>query len=184
MKSYSYFIPLSLFIIPFLITITQAQDLINSTCKTFSQTDPNIDYNFCTTSLQAANGSHCTTVDGLGKISLRLVHDNVTDTKCYIKHLIRKGKWDPYIRQCLGDCLQLFSDATASVDEAIKYYDAKKFDDANVQISSVMDGATTCEDGFKERRGIVSPLTKRNDNVFQLTAVALSVMHMVQTGSG
>lgn len=60
----------------------------------------------------------------------------------------------------------------------------KKFDDANVQISAVMTAATTCEDGFKEKPSVVSPLTKRKDDAFQLSAIVLSVMHMIQTRSG
>ncbi|KAI3449023.1 hypothetical protein Pfo_005688 [Paulownia fortunei] len=185
MKPCSSLIPLALFI-PFLIIIqgTSAQNLITSTCKTFARNDPNIDYNFCTTSLQAAPASGCATLQGLGMISIRLIRYNVTDTRCYIKQLMKNRRWDPYVRQCLSDCFQLFSDAIPSVKQAMRYYNIKKFDDANVQISSIMDAATTCEDGFKERRGVVSPLTKRSDDAFQLSAVALSVMRMIQTGSG
>ncbi|KAK6162724.1 hypothetical protein DH2020_002565 [Rehmannia glutinosa] len=80
--------------------------------------------------------------------------------------------------------LELYSDATPSVKLAMRNYNAKRFDEANVQISSIMDASTTCEDGFKERKGVVSPLTKRNDDAFQLSAMALSVMRMMQTGSG
>lgn len=97
---------------------------------------------------------------------------------------MKNGKWDPYVMQCFRDCSDLFSDAIDSVKQAMSYYDARRFDDANVQISSVMEAATTCEDGFKERGGITLPMTKRNNDTFQLSAIALSVMHMIQTGSG
>lgn len=75
----------------------------------------------------------------------------------------------------------------SDAEDAMRCYDVMKFDDANVRISSVMDASTTCEDGFKEWKGgknEVLPLTKRNYDVFQLSAIALSVMHMIQTGSG
>ncbi|CAL5381165.1 unnamed protein product [Camellia sinensis] len=55
-------------------------------------------------------------------------------------------------------------------------YDLERFVDANVELSSVMDAATTCEDGFKEKRGVVSPLTKRNGDTFEVSAMALSIM--------
>ncbi|EYU42317.1 hypothetical protein ABFS82_14G154100 [Erythranthe guttata] len=178
--------PLPFLIILFITTIqsTSAQTLINTTCKTASNDDPNIPYAFCTTSLLAAPASRCAALQGLGSISIRLIRYNVTDTRCFIKQLIKDKKWDPYQRQCLDDCFQLFTDAIDSVKQAMRYYNAKKFDDANVQISSIMDAANTCEDGFKERKGLVSPLTKRNVDVFQLSAVALSVMKIVQTRSG
>ncbi|KAK6121597.1 hypothetical protein DH2020_044656 [Rehmannia glutinosa] len=185
MNPFSYFIPLVLFItFLIIIQVTSDQNLINSTCKTSSHNDPNIDYNFCTTSLQAAPASHCATLQGLGTISIRLIRYNLTDTRCFIEQLMKNRRWDPYSKQCLSDCFDLFSDAIPSVNQAMTYYEIKKFDDANVLVSSIMDVATTCEDGFKERRGVVSPLSKRNDDTFQLSAVALSVMHMVQTGSG
>ncbi|CAI9764629.1 unnamed protein product [Fraxinus pennsylvanica] len=159
------------------------QNLINETCKTLARDDPNISYNFCTTSLQAAPASQCASLHGLGMISIRLVRYNVTDTRCYIKDLMKNRKWDPYAKQCLKDCFELFSDAISSVQQAMKYYNSKRYDDANVHLSSVMDAATTCEDGFNERRGLVSQLTKRNRNTFQLSAVALSVMSEIQKGS-
>ncbi|KAL0380021.1 UNVERIFIED_CONTAM: putative invertase inhibitor [Sesamum angustifolium] len=66
----------------------------------------------------------------------------------------------------------------------MKHFNARRFDDANVEISSIMEASTTCEDGFKEKQGVVSPLTKRNGDTFQLSAVALSIMRMIQTVSG
>lgn len=83
----------------------------------------------------------------------------------------------------MNDCFELYSDAIPSIKQAMKYYNVKRYVDANVEISAVMDAATTCEDGFKERKGIVSPLTKRNDDVFKLSAMVLSIMHILQTGS-
>ncbi|KAL2251257.1 putative invertase inhibitor [Sesamum indicum] len=185
MKPCSSFTPLAL-LLPFLIMLKaiEGQNMINSTCKTSVINDPNINYDFCTTSLQAAPASRCATLQGLGTISIRLTRDNVTDTRCFIKQLMKNQTWDLYTRQCLSDCFELFSDAVSSVEEAMRYYSAKRFDDANVQISSVMDAATTCEDGFEEKGGAFSPLTKRNNDTFQLSAVVLSVMHMVQAGSG
>ncbi|KAK4416100.1 hypothetical protein Salat_2717400 [Sesamum alatum] len=185
MKPSSSFTALAL-LLPLLIMIkaTQGQSLINSTCKTCGINDPNIDYDFCTTSLQAAPASRCATLQGLCTISIRLIRDNVTDTRCYIEQLMKNPRWDPYTRRCLSDCFELFSDAVSAVEEAMRCYSAKRFDDANVQISSVMDAATTCEDGFVERGAVFSPLTKRNNDTFQLSAVALSVMHMVEAGSG
>ncbi|KAG8391451.1 hypothetical protein BUALT_Bualt01G0189200 [Buddleja alternifolia] len=181
MKHFSLLLPPILILS--IINGAKSQNLINSSCKTFSNNDPNINYNFCTTSLQAAPASRCATLPGLGSISIRLTRYNITDTRCHIKQLMKNRKLDPYVRQCLGDCFELYSDAIVTVKQAMKYYDEKKFDDANIQLSSVMDAATTCEDGFKERKGVVSPLTKRNGDVFELSAVALSVMRLIQSGS-
>ncbi|XP_073288606.1 putative invertase inhibitor [Primulina huaijiensis] len=182
MKPFSSFIQFTIFL-SFLIATQGSlnQNLIDSTCRALSTNNPNIDYNFCTTSLQAfPSAKQNATLQNLGLITIQLIEKNVTDTKCYIQYIISNKKWDPYAKQCLSDCLELFSDSDASVKQAVTDYKNSRFDDANVQISSVMDAATTCEDGFDEERGVDSGLKKRNDYVFQLSAMALSVMNMIQ----
>ncbi|GER49411.1 plant invertase/pectin methylesterase inhibitor [Striga asiatica] len=183
--------PISIFFLSVLIIIiiqaasSSNQTLINSTCKTAANDNPNINFSFCTTSLQAAPASRCATLKGLGTISIRLIRYNITDTRCHIRQLLKNSKkLDPYVRQCLDDCFQLYSDAIPSVKEAMRLYNQNKFDDATTQISAIMTDSTTCEDGFGERKGVVSPLTSRNGYSFELSAIALSVMRIVQTGSG
>lgn len=115
-------------------------------------------------------------------ISIRLTRYNLTDTRCYIKQLLKGKSFDVYVRGCLEDCLQLYTDAIPSIKEAMKYYNEKQFLDVNTLVTAVMDAATTCEDGFKERQGVVSPLTKRNDATFKLSAMVLFIMNVLQTG--
>ncbi|KAL3613646.1 hypothetical protein CASFOL_041720 [Castilleja foliolosa] len=171
--------PFFLFFISILIIIQAAssQTLIKSTCKISVANDPNIDYNFCTTSLLPAPASRCATLAGLGSIAIRLVRYNLTDTRCHIKMLLTNKTLDPYIKQCLDGCFELYSDAISSVKDAMRYYKAGKFNDANLQISSVLDASTTCEDGFIEGE-VVSPLRKRNNDMLQLSAIVLSIMRI------
>ncbi|KAI8572514.1 hypothetical protein RHMOL_Rhmol01G0205100 [Rhododendron molle] len=160
-----------------------AQNLIYETCKTCSRFDPNVNFGFCTSSLQAAPASRCAALVSLGKISIRLVHYNVTDTRCQVKQLLKKKKLDPFVKECLQDCLGLYNDAISSSKQAMKQYDSKNYADANTHLSSVMDAASTCEDGFMEKQGVVSPLTKGNNDTFHLSAMALSIVHLIGSGS-
>ncbi|XP_073154658.1 putative invertase inhibitor [Henckelia pumila] len=181
MKPFSSFIQFTIFL-SFLIAAQGSinQNLIDSTCRTISVNDPNVDYNFCTTSLQGfPSAKQNATLQKLGSITIQLIEKNVTDTKYYIQHIISNQKWDPYTKQCLSDCLELFSDSAPSAKQAETDYENTRFDDANVQISLVMTAATTCEDGFEER-SVVSDIKKRNGDVFQLSAMALSMMNMIQ----
>ncbi|GAA0144472.1 hypothetical protein LIER_04907 [Lithospermum erythrorhizon] len=181
-------IPLTILPLLFLLcaietTLAQNVSLIRNTCKTSVTNDPNIKLNFCTTSLQAAPASRCASLRGLAMISIRLLRYNVTDTRCLIKQLEKTKNWDDFNKRRLNDCLEVYSDAIPSVKQAMKSFNAKKYDDANIQITAVMDAATTCEDGFKERgNGTTSssPLKKRNDDAFQLGAIALSVLRIIQ----
>ncbi|XP_047315016.1 putative invertase inhibitor [Impatiens glandulifera] len=167
-----------------LSTITTAQNLIEKTCKQSSETNPNIKYGFCSSSLQAAPASRCAALRGLGSIAIRLVRYNLTDTRCETKMLLKNNlTMDPFVKSCLMDCFDLYSDAMLSVKQAMKSFNFQRYDDANIQISSIMDAASTCEDGFKERKGLVSPLKKRNDDAFALSAIVLSIMNLLQKRS-
>ncbi|CAN4126009.1 unnamed protein product [Withania somnifera] len=183
---FSFFLPLSLFLSLFFLTFhgSTGQNLIENSCRSCSKDDPNIKYGFCTSSLQAAPASQCASLGGLGMISIRLIRYNVTDTRCHVKILLKDKNLDPYVKSCLRDCLELYSDAIPSIKLAMKSYNLRKYYDANIQISSVMDAATTCEDGFKEKDGVVSPLTKRNEITFQLSAIALSLMNLIKNNNG
>ncbi|GMI95721.1 hypothetical protein like AT5G46940 [Hibiscus trionum] len=156
--------------------------LIRKTCKKCAQTDPNLSYNFCVTSLQAAPNSHCANnLRQLGRISIKLLGRNLTNSRSYIKELLTKNKrMEPFVRSCLQDCLDLYSDAILTGRQAIQDYKAKRYDDSNIDVSSIMDAATTCEDGFREKEGVVSPLTKRNNDTFQLSAISLSIINMIR----
>ncbi|KAL4339744.1 hypothetical protein GQ457_08G023560 [Hibiscus cannabinus] len=159
--------------------------LIRRTCKKCAQSDPNLSYNFCVTSLQAAPNSHCANnLRQLGKISIKLLRRNLTNSRSYIKELLRNKRMEPFVRSCLHDCLDLYSDAILTAKQGVQDYKAKRYEDSNIEVSSIMDAATTCEDGFKEEEGVVSPLTKRNHDTFQLSAIALSIINMIRSDYG
>ncbi|XP_051147880.1 putative invertase inhibitor [Andrographis paniculata] len=166
--------------------LVSTETLIESSCKTFAQSDPNIDYGFCTSSMKGATAGGRATLPALGAISLRLVQDNLTDTRRHVREILNNSSMlSPYSRRCLHDCLELFSDAVSGVEDAARDYDAKRFDDANVKMSAVMDAPTTCEDGFKEGpAAVASPLSKRNRDAFELSAIALSIINVVRRGPG
>ncbi|KAK7350518.1 hypothetical protein VNO77_09220 [Canavalia gladiata] len=155
--------------------------LIKQTCKNCSKSDPNISYKFCITSFQSDRRSHwAKTLQELGLLSIKLVRHNVTNTSAHINELLKRKKGlDPFIEECLDDCLEVYSDSISTLRGAIRDYKAMRYADSNVKLSSVLDASTTCEDGFKQKNGVVSPLTKRNKDTFQLSAIALSIVNML-----
>jgi pectinesterase inhibitor-like protein len=157
-----------------------ANHLIQQTCKNCSKGDPNISYKFCTTSFQSDHRSQCAqNLEELGILSIKITRHNVTNTCDYIKDLLKKKDKDPFIKECLNDCLEVYSDAITTFRVAIRDYKAKRYEDCNFKLSSIIDASTTCEDGFKQKNDVISPLTKRNKNVFQLSAIALSIVNML-----
>ncbi|KAL4015317.1 hypothetical protein IC575_027561 [Cucumis melo] len=157
--------------------------LIYKTCKASSEQDPNISFDFCITSLKPAATKHRhgdTSLRRLGLMTIYLIRHNMSSTRHHIKKLQRKkGPGDPFVKLCLTDCLELYSDAIPMVKQARKDYKAGRYADANSKISSVMDDCSTCEEGFEEKEGVVSPLTNRNHNAFELSAIALSIINML-----
>ncbi|XP_004145025.1 putative invertase inhibitor [Cucumis sativus] len=158
--------------------------LIYKTCKASSEQDPNISFNFCVTSLKPAATKHRhgdTSLRRLGLITIYLIRHNMSNTRHHIKKYLHKNKGprDPFVKLCLTDCLELYSDAIPTVKQARKDYKAGRYADANLKISSVMDDCSTCEEGFKEKDGVISPLTNRNHNAFELSAIALSIINML-----
>ncbi|KAJ8755879.1 hypothetical protein K2173_024424 [Erythroxylum novogranatense] len=158
---------------------TTSHNIIKSTCKICAKKDPNFSYNFCVTSLQAAPGSRCADLRELGIISMKLINHNLTDTRLYMKELLKDKKIDPFTRARLDDCLELYSDAIPHLKQAMADYKSNRYDDANIQLSGVMEAPTTCEDGFQEQGGAVSPLTKMNNDTYRLSALALVITNML-----
>ncbi|PQP94933.1 putative invertase inhibitor [Prunus yedoensis var. nudiflora] len=110
---------------------------------------------------------------------MNLILHNITSTRQHIKHLLKNTKLDKFLRASLEVCLELYSDAIPDIKKALRSYKAKQYRDANKRVTGVYDAPVTCEDGFHEREGLVSPLTKRNNDAVQLSAIALSIIHML-----
>ncbi|KAJ8428173.1 hypothetical protein Cgig2_015614 [Carnegiea gigantea] len=153
-------------------------DLINRTCK-HSSSNPNIDQNFCVYALQAFPASRCANLTQLGLISITLVKNNVTDTRCLVKRFLEDKKSDKGTKAALKDCLELYSDSADALSDASKDLKAGRFSDANIKVSSVMDASTTCGQGFDDL-GVSSPLKNENGYIFQLSAITLSIIKIMR----
>lgn len=120
------------------VEATATTPLIQETCRKVALNDPNLSYGFCRAALQSAPNSLCAdSPRKLGLISIKLVRGNITSTRCYIEHLLGDKKIDPYFRSCLDDCLELYSDALPTVNQAIKDYQAKRY---SYQVFNNCDG--------------------------------------------
>lgn len=163
---------------------SSGSDFVHLSCKNAAKSDPNFSYSFCVESLKVNSKSQTArNIEDLFKISIELTISNASDVVFVVSKLLKDNKFDGYARNCLHDCLELYSDAVSSLKEALcDFVKSKDLYNANVEISSAMDASTTCEDGFKEKKGQLSPLTKENKFFFQLTAISLAFSNMVHVG--
>ncbi|KAI9176581.1 hypothetical protein LWI28_004563 [Acer negundo] len=154
-------------------------DKINQTCTKCAEMSTIFSYDVCLTSLQAVPASHATNLQGLALVAMELAIQNATASICTIKELVSSGSFDPFETCCLMDCLEEYSCGVVTLIEATGAFLTGKYEEANVWVSSVMDAATTCEDGFTDRQGHESPLKKENYFLFQLCDIALCIFNLL-----
>ncbi|OVA07569.1 Pectinesterase inhibitor domain [Macleaya cordata] len=153
-------------------------DITKPTCKKAAKSDLKLKYSFCLKSLKANPKSQNANLQELGILSTELAITNANSTSSYIKNLLKKNQ-KRVDNKYLKDCLELYTDAIPDLQEVLEAFKSRDYFKANIQMSSAMDASSTCEDGFKEKKGLVSPLTKKNNDFFQLTAIALAITNLV-----
>ncbi|XP_022757851.1 putative invertase inhibitor [Durio zibethinus] len=155
-------------------------DIINKTCKTCSDKSTVFNYTFCSASLQEIPVSHMTNLQGLAIVAMELALQNATNTLSIIKGLLNNKTLGPFSSACLRDCSLLYSDGVVTLVDTIGALLTGQYGNAGAWVSAVMEGTTTCEEGFQDMEE-VSPLTKQNDSIFQLCDVALCIMNLLDS---
>ncbi|KAI4369962.1 hypothetical protein MLD38_018354 [Melastoma candidum] len=157
-----------------------AASFLREACQRASRGDPNLTYGFCLSSL-APGSEQASSIHDLVLVSIDHAVSNTTKIRSRIKTLLKGGVFakDPYVEACLKDCLELYSGAKLDLQWAVRFLKEKDYGSANVELSAVMDASVTCEDGFGEREGKVSPLTAENRVFFQLSSICLALVTML-----
>ncbi|XVF10969.1 hypothetical protein REPUB_Repub07fG0228700 [Reevesia pubescens] len=165
----------------FLLLFSVNSDVIQDSCNKAAKGDPNINFDFCVASLEEnPKTKTATSTADLVPISIEIAISNATSISSIISKLLENKKLKKDTRSCLETCSELYSDAGSSLQSGGEAFEAKDYGTANVDISAALDSPGTCEDGFKEKEGLLSPLTKENNDFFQLTAVPLAFINMLQ----
>ncbi|KAM7491126.1 hypothetical protein LguiA_034047 [Lonicera macranthoides] len=155
-------------------------DLINTTCAQCAKKSTIIDYTFCLTSLQAVSPSrHVTNIQGLGIIAMELALGNATATVTTVEKMLTGRAVDPFAKICLLNCLELYADAVSLLVNSIGAFLTEQYDAVNLLMGAICEITATCEELFTEKKGGVSPLTKENYNLFELSDIALCINSLV-----
>ncbi|XP_021287107.1 putative invertase inhibitor [Herrania umbratica] len=164
----------------FLLLVSARSDVIQDSCDKAAKGDRNINFDFCVASLEGNPKSKtAASTESLVPISIEMAISNATSISSIISKLLENKNLDKFTRSCLEDCAELYSDAQPSLETGGQAVESKDYGTAKTVISAALDAPVTCEDGFKEREGLVSPLTKENDEFFQLTVVPLAFINML-----
>ncbi|XP_039050660.1 putative invertase inhibitor [Hibiscus syriacus] len=161
-------------------TRTSSFDLINKTRTTCSHKSIVFNYTFCLASLLEIPSSHMSNLQGLAIVATELALRDATRTLSVIKGLLRNETSG--LRQmktaCLRDCDLLYSDGVVTLVDSVGAFLEGRYGDAGAWVTAVMEGTTTCEEGFRDVDE-ASPLTERNYSLFQLCDVALCIMNLL-----
>lgn len=188
-------IAIFIFFFSSLMPTTAIQTLIAETCTNISWTDTNINCDYCIAALESKppskHNNHIInpqdssnyskkSLKSLAHLSIEIARKNATNTRRHIKRLMKSPmvkNEDAYLKSCLEDCLELYTDASRSLKMSRRYVSKGRFDDANIWVSSVVDSAETCDEGFQEKEGVNNLMAKRDGDLFQLSVISLAIIN-------
>ncbi|GAB4857744.1 hypothetical protein Ancab_015651 [Ancistrocladus abbreviatus] len=180
MKKTSSFLLIYVFFssVVFFIFCLADQVLIENSCKRIAEDDPNLNCDFCISALGSEPSSKNASLNELGVIAFKLAISNAAAIRSHIMELLEDDQFDHFAKICLQDCLELYSDAKSSLHDGLRDFRSKDYRSANIEVSAAMDASTTCDEGFGEKAGEAHPLTKENNDFFQLTVIAIAFTNM------
>ncbi|CAJ1943173.1 unnamed protein product [Sphenostylis stenocarpa] len=158
-------------------TLRVTKDIIDQTCEICANQSIILSYGLCSTSLPVVPVSHSANLEGLALVAMELALENVTSTLATIEKLLDSTSLDSFALEGLTDCLELYSDAAWTIVNSVEVFLSGNYDLTRTWMSSVMEAASTCQEGLTER-GEASPLTQENYNLFQLCGIALCIIHL------
>ena len=164
----------------FLLLVSVRPNVIQDSCDKAAKADPNINFDFCVASLeQNPKSKTATSTEELVPISIEIATSNATSIRSIISKLLENKDLEKFTRSCLEDCSKLYTEAGSDLQSGGQAFESKDYGTAHADISAALGAPESCEHGFKEKNGLVTPLTKENNNFFQLTAIPLAFIIMV-----
>ncbi|GMI63933.1 hypothetical protein like AT5G46930 [Hibiscus trionum] len=164
----------------YVLIVSVRSDVLSDSCREAAKDDPNVKFDFCVSTLQEnPKAKSATGVADLVEVAMETAISNAKSIGSIISKLLSKKSLEQYVRSCLEDCSELYSDAGSDLSRGEQAFEGKDYGTANTVVSAAMDGASGGYQ-FKEKKGVVSPLTKENQDFFQLTAISLAFINMVQ----
>ncbi|CAL9224342.1 unnamed protein product [Arabidopsis halleri] len=172
--------------------VNSTSDMIEQTCKSCAAKSTIFDYNFCVSSLNNSpiDLPSPTNLSSLALVPMLQALDNATATASTIQQLLISDDDGGFRGACLRDCLELYQDAADRLEEAVRVFIARKeLGTVNVMVTTAMESAMTCEDGFRDRDGYsgggammwTSPIGGENYKLFKLGQIALCIINMLSS---
>ena len=156
------------------MNVTVGEDLIEKACHFTPHAD------MCQASLQMDPNSGQADMEGLAVIALKVALANATDNSKHISQMLNNSTLDPFIEQCLSDCVEQYWDSIDQIEDALAAIAGKDYHDVNDWVNAAIANSETCEQGFTEKPDYESVVTQRNVVFKQLCLNALSITQHLQ----
>ncbi|EOA14340.1 hypothetical protein CARUB_v10027521mg [Capsella rubella] len=161
-------------------SFASAQTLIQDSCKKAAAKDPLMKYDFCVNSLtEDPQSKTATTLEGLVLASTKNAAAKIMNVKGTVEGSIKAKKYEKVTEAVLNTCLELYDDANDSLTSALSSVKTHDYYTANVYLSAALDDPENCEDAFKERKQLKSPVTTENNVLFQKILIPLAFTNML-----
>lgn len=159
-----------------------AQSLIQDSCKKAAANNPTLKLDLCVKYLQGNPQSKTAkTLGDLVMASTKNAAAKTTSLKGMADKILKERKYAKDTEMPLRDCLELYTDATASLNEASTSVKSRDYKTATVAMSAAMDAPSTCETGFEERKTPQkSPFATENDILIQTIRIPLAFTNMLK----
>ncbi|XP_010494899.1 PREDICTED: putative invertase inhibitor [Camelina sativa] len=159
-----------------------AQTLIRDSCKKAAAKNPKFKNDICVKSLETNPQSKAAKdLAGLVVASTKNAASKATSLKGTVDKILKGKKMNKMSEMALRDCLQLYTDAIDSLNQALASVKSRDYNTVATVLSAAMDAPSTCETGFKEiKTPQKSPVTKDNDTLYQMILIPLSFTNMLK----
>ncbi|KAF6173818.1 hypothetical protein GIB67_003819 [Kingdonia uniflora] len=164
-----FLIPLALFIVA---VNGSEKDIITTTCAMSTYKE------LCIKSLQSGPANEQTDLSGLATIAIKAAIRRATKTSKQVNELLNAAT-DPFEQEVLKECAENYMDAVDQLDDSLAALDSKGYDDVKAWVQAAMTDADSCEDGFSDKPGYVSILSKRNTNFSHLCSNVLAIVNLL-----
>ncbi|XP_026420668.1 pectinesterase inhibitor 12-like [Papaver somniferum] len=142
--------------------------------------DPRLKFDFCVSSFETNPLSKTSDISGLAVISMDLCSKNATYIGKYIDSILKDGKAEPSVIKNLKDCIEYYSYALEDVQEAMKAFNGKYYNEGIDHMNNAHIWADTCKQGFIDLGVDFSPLRKQDNDFFQLTNISLNIIAIIR----
>ncbi|KAH1118546.1 hypothetical protein GYH30_047351 [Glycine max] len=144
-----------------------------------SKIDPILEYDFCVAFLSNKWHTPPSNLKDFVVTSIQQTKSNATNMVSIISNFLKNKSFDPYVKDCLRTCFDLYSDSVSALDNAVVAFKNKDFDTASTKVSVSLDSPVACQGLFNDKKGEnKSPLTKENRAYFEFSVIPFVFIQM------